>query len=280
MKYLNKPVSPFSSLWRTAAYASVQTMVLTLLSGCTAFTRWNLDTKDERSVDSRMALARLCENHASTDRAAAIYQDVVEKQPDNVEGRRRLGIMAARRGSFDEAEKHFEAALAVEPENAAILNDYGYACFLEDRLEQAERLLLSATKLDSQLQSAWSNLALIYGQQNRFDECRKAFQRACDDAASLHCNMGYVFSQNNRLEDAAKEFKEALLANPECKAAGEGLLQVSALLPGQEPKTIITTFARSKSKTSETKSEANDEQEFYTVDSTPGTMPLGGDAVK
>jgi Flp pilus assembly protein TadD len=127
-----------------------------------------------------------------------------------------------------------------------LVNDLGYHYYLQNRLADAERQFLKAAELKPDRKSAWTNLGLTFGQEQQFDQAWTAFQRGVDMPAQAHCNMGYVYSQANQLNKAQSEFRAALSLDPNLQAAAEGLLQVSAKIPGQEPLTVVSTIAKPK----------------------------------
>jgi Tfp pilus assembly protein PilF len=219
------------------------------ISGCSPLRTgaFNLTGGQGRSLESQLALAMLSEKHSDNDRAEELYQDLLIRDPKNVSSRRRLAIIATRNEKFEEANKLFQECVDLEPDNAELLNDFGYACYLGDDLQGAERHLKAATKLRSNFPSAWTNLGLVYAQQARFQECQEAFSRAADSPAKAHCNMAYVYAQSMQLELAKTEFSNALSLDPNCAVAAEGLMQVCKQIPGNEPKTIASTFGVTKS---------------------------------
>lgn len=197
---------------------------------------------DQPSLESRLALAKLCEKHSDEDRATKLYEEMLHQEPTSIEGRHRLALIAARKGDFAKARSLFVEAIGMAPANPALYNDFGYCCYLEGRFEEAERHLSNALELKPDMHAAWSNLALVYAQQERFERCRVAFAKASDGHAKVHCSMGYVYAQAAKFEEAKQEFDSALSIDADCLAAAEGLLQVSQRIEGREPVTLASTF--------------------------------------
>jgi hypothetical protein len=79
-----------------------------------------------------------------------------------------------------------------------------------------------------------------------------------------------------QLEQAKNEFTSALSLDPNCTVAAEGLMQVCKQLPGDEPKTIVSTFAVSKpTQAAEQKDVATDTVKSFELQRpNPGTVPL------
>jgi Tfp pilus assembly protein PilF len=248
------------------------------MSGCSPLRTgsFNLSGPKERSMESQLALAMLSEKHSDTERAEELYQNLLIRDPSNVDSRRRLAIIASRKEDFEEANRLFSECVELEPDNAELRNDFGYSCYMSDDLRNAEKHLKAAIELQRNFPAAWTNLGLVYAQQARFQDCRDAFSRAAESTVEVHCNMGYVYAQSMQLEEAKNEFTSALSLDPNCTVAAEGLLQVCKQLPGSEPKTIVSTFAVSKPTQAVEKKDAPSDSvnTFELQRPTPGTVPL------
>lgn len=216
---------------------------------------------DARTLESQLAVAMLNEKHSDSDRAKVLYNDLLRRDPKHVESRRRLAIIAVKNDRFDEARKLFRECVELEPSNPELLNDYGYACYVGEDMNEAERHLLHAVRLRSNFQSAWTNLGLVYAAKGDFSRCREAFSKATDIPAEVHCNMAFMYAQEMMLELAKEEFSKALALDSENVAAAEGLVQVCKQIPGSEPKTVLSTFATS---------EKSREHKSGEVEATPG----------
>lgn len=116
-----------------------------------------------------------------------------------------LGAIFEREKKFDQAEEQFRKVLAVNPNNAAVLNYYGY--MLADRgvrLEEAAAMIQKAVKLDPNNGAYLDSLGWAYYKQNRLAEAeenlRKASERQSHDPTILG-HLGDVYmklGQTNR----------------------------------------------------------------------------------
>ncbi len=64
-----------------------------------------------------------------------------------------------------EAIEYYQVAASMGDASAALFNDIGYTCLQLNRLEDAERFLKQATRLDGESQAAHHNLATLYLRQ-------------------------------------------------------------------------------------------------------------------
>ncbi len=219
--------------------------------GCSPLQLSPLLVANKASLESRLALARLCESHDDVDRAKKIYLETLEKDPSNTDSLHRLALMAARKGDHKTAQEWFEMAVEQSPDNPLIRSNYGFARYLANDLESAEAQVKVALELDSSFVAAWNNLGLIYGQKEKFDDALAAFQRGSEVESEVLCNMAYVYAQSGRLAEAKERYQAALSLDETNSVAAEGLLQVCAQITGSEPIKLLETFASKVNKTSQ-----------------------------
>lgn len=212
----------------------------------------------EKSMESRLAFGRLSERRQEYDKAIDVYQQILAAHPNHPEASHRLAVIRSKQAKFSEAEELFTKCLILDTPSATLHNDFGYCFFLQDKLPQAEQQFRLALEKQPEMASAWNNLGLTLGQQNRVEESRAAFQKANLSPAEVHCSMAYVFTQLYQLELAQAEFRQALTLDPTLKAAAEGLLQVSQYIPGEEPVTIVATHGAERRIATETTADTPD----------------------
>ena len=213
------------SLWVAAASAG--------LVGCAETQLWSGGVFDTRSAQSRSAvilgtgdrqdyrlsandfeksrlsLARLSERRGQPKVALQIYEKVLVENPRSIVANHRLGVMAARQGKLDLADQYFQSARQLAPPTAQLLADIGYGYYLQNRTAEAEQVLKEALKLDPDNAVASNNLALVFGEQRRFDESLAAFQRVGTDAQA-HANLAYIYSQLGEYDQAQSHYSRAL----------------------------------------------------------------------
>ncbi len=125
-----------------------------------------------------------------------------------------LGSIYERQKFYDRAEQEFKKALAADPNNAYVLNYYGYMLGdLGQRLDEAESLVQRALKEEPFNGGYLDSLGWIYYKQNKFTDAegvlRKALEREGHDA-TIHSHLGDVYSKLGRTEQAAAEWEKSL----------------------------------------------------------------------
>jgi Flp pilus assembly protein TadD len=89
-----------------------------------------------------------------------------------------------------EAENYAKRALLIEPETAAFLDTYGWILFLQNKQEDALKVVLDASKLDSLNWEIWDHLGDIYysleDKQNAINSWRRAMELNLDNPSFLN----------------------------------------------------------------------------------------------
>jgi Flp pilus assembly protein TadD len=217
------------------------------LSGCAALQLGALSslTPPDDLVGKKLAFARICEHHGEPDQARLVYESILDKEPTNQVAEHRLGVLAAKRGDQDESIRRLLKAREMGEPTGELLNDLGYAYYLQDQLDLAETALREALDVAPHFTPAWTNLGLVLGDRGRFSESFTAFSHA-GSPAEAHCSLGYVYAQHGKFREAQAEFEQALSLDGNLHPATEGLLQVCSRITGQEPVSVVLSSARKR----------------------------------
>ncbi|MBS0209223.1 MAG: tetratricopeptide repeat protein [Planctomycetes bacterium] len=235
-KQPSPPVESLDSL-RSVARRSILLALVLSFTGCMQLPKLPpLPTPANRRAQEkqRMDMARLAENHAKLAEARQVYNKILERNPKQREAWHRLAVVASREAKWDEAEDHYRRVLELGAPNAQILGDMGYTLYLQHRLPEAEKVLRDALAQEPRHRSASNNLALVLGQQGRFDECLAMF-RNVNDEAEAESNLAYVLTQMGQPKLAQVHFSRALSLNPEMKKSAQALLQLARAEGGGQP---------------------------------------------
>ena len=124
------------------------------------------------------------------------------------------GSIAEREKLYDQADAEFQKGLAIDPNYAAIQNDYGY--MLAERgvkLDQAMAMLQKAIAYDPQNGAYLDSLAWAYFKQGQYamaeDTERKAVLRLPSDPSVL-AHLGEIYAHNGKLSLAITEWERSL----------------------------------------------------------------------
>ncbi len=192
---------------------------------------------DELPANDQLRLhldtARQLDQAGNDEGALAEYERVLELDRANFTALRRLCVLYDRRGSrddFKKAEEYYRRVADVRPKDPDVWSDWGYSLFLRTDKEnckanwaEAEKKLRQALKLDPQHDRAHTNLGLVLGQMERYDEAYREFRAAKLSDAEAHCDMAFVYWQKGKMEDAKQECRVARDKDPALAKAREML---------------------------------------------------------
>jgi tetratricopeptide (TPR) repeat protein len=132
-----------------------------------------------------------------------------------------LGALAMVYDELDrqaESDSTYEKALALDPKNHLILNNYGYS--LADRNLQIDRALVMAQEAISQQPENTSYLdtiGWIYFRLGRYTEAEEYIKKAIalgSNSAVIHEHLGDIYSKMNDREKALEYWNKALQLDP------------------------------------------------------------------
>lgn len=122
--------------------------------------------------------------------------------------------VADKQKMFDEAESEYRKGLAIDPQSAAIQNDYGY--MLVDRgirLDEAVAMLKKAVAYDPQNGAYLDSLAWGYYKQGQYalaeDYEQKAAARTGNDPTVLD-HLAEIYAKTGKLQQAVAEWQKSL----------------------------------------------------------------------
>lgn len=189
---------------------------------------------NSQQLKTQYSVARLQERQGQFVQARQNYEQIAARDPRNVEARHRLAVIHSRLGNLEEADLWFQEALDLDPMNAEIWCDLGYALYLHNDAQAAEEALRQALECNPSHQRAMNNLAMVLGQQGRFDESLAMFRR-CGTDAEAHANLAYLYAQAGRGQKAIEYYSKALDLDPDLQAAKAALVQLAEMKAKVEP---------------------------------------------
>jgi len=122
--------------------------------------------------------------------------------------------IAQKQKLFDEAEAQYKKALILEPDNAAVENDYGY--MLADRgvkLDDAIAMLKKAVDFEPQYYAYLDSLAWAYFKQGQYTMAEEYEQRAIARQShdpTLRDHLGEIYAKTGKLQQAIVEWQKSL----------------------------------------------------------------------
>ncbi|MGD0799526.1 MAG: tetratricopeptide repeat protein [Acidobacteriaceae bacterium] len=172
-------------------------------------------TADDRDVQTDLAqmyirLKRFSDASTQLDKAEA----TATKPEEKLYAYFLRGELYDRQKMYDQAEAQFRKALAIDPQNAAVLNYLGY--MLADqgmKLPEALKMISEAVDLDPQNGAYLDSLGWVYfksGQYTQAEEnLRKANERINTDP-TVHDHLGEVYEKTGNLKMAVAQWERSM----------------------------------------------------------------------
>lgn len=152
-----------------------------LLVGCVTTTdqpRRQADPVEARDAYIQLGLGYL--QKGETERAKAPLREALKLDSRSEAAHVALALVFQQEGEVKSAEQHFRSALAVAPNNARILNNYGAFLLEQQRYSEALTYFTKASEdtFYGERSRVFENLGLTYQKLDRPEEARASFERA------------------------------------------------------------------------------------------------------
>jgi Flp pilus assembly protein TadD len=131
-----------------------------------------------------------------------------------------LGLIADALGEHAVALTHFDAALALRPGTAAILNNRGYSSYLAGKFSDAERDFHAALTADSSYERAWHNSGLLHARRGEYESAVSVLSRVTSPHVAAN-DIGYIAMLNGDYAWAERLFADAMRLSPRYYATAD-----------------------------------------------------------
>jgi tetratricopeptide (TPR) repeat protein len=148
----------------------------------------------------------------------AIWQDTVEKRPNNPRAQDHLGDALGRVGKIEDAIGHYEQAVRLKPDFADAQYGLGVALAAAGRTPEAIGHLEHALRIKQDYAEGHYNLGVALMQAGRMPEAIEHLEHALrlkPDYAEAHGNLGVALAQAGRMPEAIGHWEQALRINPD-----------------------------------------------------------------
>jgi tetratricopeptide (TPR) repeat protein len=161
---------------------------------------------------------------ANGDRAGALAQlnTAIELNPNRVESQLGLALYYRQVGDNAKAEEIYQHALSIDDTSATAHLEYARFLTGQNQMDKAEAQFRRAVEVDPQNRDAHRTLVSFYIQQKQLDRAEQAATAlaALDkDKAEGTATMGDFYSQIGRTDDAIRLFQETVSKFPDYLAA-------------------------------------------------------------
>ncbi len=139
------------------------------------------------------------------------------------------GLARQDRGDLEAADRHYAAALAIEPGYDLAHYNLGVLKYDQGDLRGAASHFAQALRLNPRLADAWVRLGSLYGNTGRLDLAEQSFRTASEinpDHVEAWSNLGVVYEHQRDFRRARVAYQAALRIDPQFQAAREGLARV------------------------------------------------------
>ena len=151
------------------------------------------------------------------DQAAALYDEVLVREPTHGDALHYSALVALRRGDTGEAIARLRRATEAAPARAVAHNDLGAALRLAGKLPEAAAALERAVTVDPRYADAWGNLGMVRRALGDLHGARDALVQAVElkpDFAPTLNGLGVVLKALSRVDDAQRHFERAIALQP------------------------------------------------------------------
>ena len=141
-------------------------------------------------------------------------EQLSSNDPDKVAVDTERATIEDRQKHYDAAEDDYKKALALQPDNSTVLNNFGYMLANRGvRLPEALDMIQKAVKLDPQNYANLDSLGWIYFKMGQYglaeSNLTKAVQHSAQDA-TVHEHLGDLYEKTDRLKQAASQWELSL----------------------------------------------------------------------
>jgi len=163
---------------------------------------------------------------------AALWQELVERYPDNPNAHRELGYVFAEGGLLNRAIDECKIAIRLDPRNAKNYNTIGFCYYKKGMIDEATMSFEKTLELDPSLLDAYNNLGGIFASKGLYEEAENYFRKAIaidPKYFPAYKNLGAIYVRMKRWDEARKIWREVLEINPYHKDIRIKLEQLSLL---------------------------------------------------
>jgi tetratricopeptide (TPR) repeat protein len=181
----------------------------------------------QAAVDKAIELT----NAGKFDDAAAVYKDLVAKNPSISELHYNLGYIYTQKKDWPNAEAEFQKVLELKPDNSDALVRLARCYQEEGQLDKAMEFLKKAAADHASDGKVMFTLGLYYQNAQKTAEAQEAFEKAeaLDPAnPEIQYQLGTIAVGNNKVPEAIARLEKYLSMspkNPQNQATAQGLLQ-------------------------------------------------------
>ncbi len=168
----------------------------------------------------RHLLVRAMEFNQNGDatKAENIYREVLRRDPENVDALRLMGAMCARKDNYSDGEAFFRRAVELKPDFWRAWINLGMALNEQQKFDESEKAYLSALALNSSSVHTLEKLGTNCMNDGRLEEAiswlEKALSLEPDHFPSLLC-LGHALKTEGQQQEAINAYRKCAESKPD-----------------------------------------------------------------
>ncbi len=172
--------------------------------------------------------------------ALDIYQELLDKDPEQIDILHACAILQAKLTRYPEALASIKKAIDLAKDDASLYNSQGNIFLRQSQLDQAKSAYQKAIQLKPHYAIPYNNLGNCYYRQHDLSKAEEYYQKALaidPNYTDAHYNLGILFTQSGKTEQAIAALKKTLTLKPQ-HARANGQLAKIYLEQGETKKAI------------------------------------------
>jgi predicted TPR repeat methyltransferase len=175
------------------------------------------DNKNSLTLPQAIQLAIQHHQAGRLRNAEAIYQQVLQIQPQNPDALHLLGLANHQMGKHDQAHTLIRKAISINPEAASFHNNLGEVCRAMNRLDEAYACYEKALSLQPDFPEAQRNIGLSYLAKMQPDQAVSHLRDAAErypDYLGMHWALGQALMSQYKADEAITAYNQGLAISP------------------------------------------------------------------
>ena len=185
--------------------------------------------------------------HGYLDQAAASFEQVIARRPDDAEAHYNLGTLNLRRNDFVHAREQLQRTLELKPIYPEAWNNLGMMAAQQGQTTEAIRNFEQALQQRPTYATALLNLGNLYRHERSFAEAQTYLARALKlqpDDPEANYSIGMLYAQQDQLQSASEYLTRAIQLRPDYAEAlnNLGVLYVREQRTADAEHTFLTSI--------------------------------------
>ncbi|PZV18107.1 MAG: hypothetical protein DCF22_02360 [Leptolyngbya sp.] len=172
---------------------------------------------DPHQVEALFWLALLADQAGRNQDSIDYYEQVLALQPNSAEAHGNLGSVLLKLGKVEEAIAHHRQALALMPDNAKAHYNLAIALYEQKQDQEAIALYQQAIAVQPDYANAHHNLGMAFYRQGKPEAAIDCYRQAVQlepNHASAHNSLAVALYQQNKLDEAIEHYQQAIAIYP------------------------------------------------------------------